>query len=53
MKSVFLLKYTLRFFITLIVSNKNHGLQKKLFTEKSSFSVDYVKLIELDVVQSR
>ena len=44
MKSVFLSKYTLRFFTALIFSSKNHGLQK------NSFSIDYVKLTELYVV---
>ena len=34
MKSVFLLKYALRFFTTLIFSNKSHGLQEKTLYRK-------------------
>ena len=36
---------------TLIFSNKNHGLHKKLLIEqkKNFFSVDHVKIIELHV----
>ena len=61
MKLVFLLNYTLRFFMFkfdlnvkhLTFSNKSHGLQKKLFTEKKCFfSVDSVKTIELHVVHT-
>ena len=57
MKSVFLLKYTLRFYltedVTLIFSNKSCGLQKKLFIEKNSFvSVGYVKIIGLHVIHT-
>ena len=37
----------------LFFSRKSHGLQKKLFIEnKSFFSVDYVKIIELQIVTS-
>ena len=56
MKSVFLLKYTLRFFMfkfnlnvkhRSIFSNKNPDLQKKHFIEKK-----YEKVIELHVVHT-
>ena len=32
--------------------NKSHGLQKNIFIEKIVFFVDYVKIIELYVVQT-
>ena len=42
------IKIHIKVFYWFIFSNKNHGLQKKCFVEKS-FSLDYVKL-ELHVV---
>ena len=56
MKSVFLLKYMLRFFIFklilmwLLFFQIKNSPQKKYFVEKWFFSVDYVKIIELHVV---
>ena len=52
MKSVFLLKYRLRFLTAPIFSNKNMVYRKKLTIEKNSFSIDYVKLIEFNVVHT-
>ena len=62
MKSVFLLKYTLRFFIFKFGINLKHRFyffplrtmvyRKKNFIEKIVLYVDYVKIIELHVVHT-
>ena len=38
--------------IAAVFSNKIYVFHKKLFIEKSFFSVDYIKIIELQVAQT-
>ena len=49
---VFLYSSLISMWNTVIFSNKNHGLQKKFFTENKFFSVDYVEIGELHVVDT-
>ena len=49
---VFLYSSLISIWNTVIFSNKSHGLQKKFFTENKFFSVDYVEIGELHVVDT-
>ena len=52
MKSVFLLKYTIRFIIFKFDSKTMVYRKKTLYRKKKIFSVDYVKIIEFRVVHT-